>query len=208
MLVLVLIFTAVADMTADEARPRPALGVEVEEQSTGALTRVSDATMLSANLLCQGCATTVMRSHAQSGSLGFDSVSSPARLSTRPSPRALRSTTPPFIVMSKATRRLPDALAALGLLATVAGLLPFGDKLSAGVNIAISLCEAAQVRPSALAQFSVTEVLAQTAKFNQSAYEDLSSRCTSLLLAVATCMRTADPKKRPIVSENMDALVQ
>jgi hypothetical protein len=110
--------------------------------------------------------------------------------------------------MSKATRRLPEALAALRLLATVAGLLPFGDKLSAGVNVAINLCEAVQVRPSLLAQFLVTEGLAQTAKSNQSAYEDLSSRCTSLLLSVATCLRAADPNKRPIVIKNMEALVQ
>jgi hypothetical protein len=191
-------------MTADEGRPQPALRVEVEEQSTGALTRVSDASML----ICQNhnllrpppCAATPNRG-------SFDSQLASC-LSARPSRRAPRSTRPSFIVMSKATGRLSDVLAALRLLAPVAGLLPFGDKLIAGVNIAINLCEAAQVRPSLPAQFLLTKVLAQTAKSNESAYEDLSSRCTSLLLSVATCLRTADPNKRPIMIKDMEALVQ
>jgi hypothetical protein len=150
MLVLVLIFTAVADMTADEARPRPALGVDVE-QSTGALTRVLAASML----ICQH--QNLLRPPTATRNRGsFDSQ--PRRplaccLSARPSPHAPFSTRLSSIAMSKATSRLPEALAALRLLATVAGLLPFGDKLSAGVNVAINLCEAAQVRPSIPAQY-------------------------------------------------------
>jgi hypothetical protein len=191
-------------MTADKGRPRPALGVEVEEQSTGALTRVSQASICCASSV--GAATTATRHRGAPWTRGLVLLAS--CLSARPSRRATRSTRPSFIAMSKATRRLPEALAALRLLATVAGLLPFGDNLSAGVNIAINLCEAAQVRPSLLAQAIVTEVLAQAAKSNRSSYEDLSSRCTSLLLAIATCLRTTDSNKRPIVVKNMEALVQ
>jgi hypothetical protein len=54
----------------------------------------------------------------------------------------------------------------------------------------------------------VTELLAQTAKSNHSAYDALSSRCTSLLLSVATSLRAADPNKRPIMIKDMEALVQ
>jgi hypothetical protein len=52
------------------------------------------------------------------------------------------------------------------------------------------------------------EAPTQAAESNRSAYEDLSSRCVSLLLAVATSLRTSDSHNRPILTKHMENLVR